>query len=186
MTPVRLAAVALLVGGGILAGLLLRGGHSNPPVAHVGGEAITRDQLQTAVDHFRQEAKREGTPFPDENTARFRALRNRFLGLLVFRAELSQAARRLGLGISNIQVLRRLNGAKKPGEGDKQESDRFQYDTVKSQMLYERIYAEVTHGISATTTAELAARRNAAMKRYIDRLKRETQVRYEPGYAPGP
>ena len=59
-------------------------------------------------------------------------------------------------------------------------------DTVKSQMLYERIYAEVTRRVTAPTTAELAARRNATMKRYIDRLKRETQVRYEPGYAPGP
>jgi len=186
MTPVRLAAVAVLVGGGILAGFLLRGGHSNPPVAHVGGEAITRNQLETTVDHFRVEAKREGTPFPDENTARFRGLRNRLLGVLVFRAEVSQAARRLGIGVSNLQVLRRLNGAKEPGEGKEQESDQFQYDTVESQMLYERIYAEVTRRISAPTTAELAARRNAAMKRYIDRLKRETKVRYGPGYAPGP
>jgi len=186
MTPLRLAAVAVLVAGGILAGLLLSGGHSNPAVAHVAGEAITRDQLETAVDHFREEAKREGTPFPDENTARFRALRNRLLGVLVYRAELSQAAKRLGLSVSNIQVLRRLNGAKEPGEGAEQESDQFQYDTVKSQMLYERIYAEVTRRISAPTTAELAARKNASMKRYIDRLKRETQVRYEPGYAPSP
>ena len=186
MTPLRLAAVAVILAAGILAGLILSGGHSNPAVAHVAGEAITRDQLETAVDHFREEAKREGMPFPDEKTARFRAVRNRVLRVLVYRAELSQAAKRLGLGVSNIQVLRRLNGAKEPGAGEEQESDQFQYDTVKSQMLYERIYAEVTRRVTAPTTAELAARRNATMKRYIDRLKRETQVRYEPGYAPGP
>ena len=36
------------------------------------------------------------------------------------------------------------------------------------------------------TATTLVARKNAAMSRYIDRLRRETQVRYEPGYAPGP
>lgn len=186
MTPARLAAVAVLVGGAILAGLLLRGGDSNPAVAHVAGETITRDQLETVVDHFRREAKQEGTPFPDESTARFRATRNRLLGILVYRVELNQAARRLGVTVSNIEVLRRLNGSSRSGEEDGQGSDRFAYDTVKQQMLYERIYAEVTRHITAPTTAQLAARRNSAMKRYVDRLERETRVRYEPGYAPGP
>ena len=186
MTPARLAAVAVLVGGAILGGLLLRGGHSDPAVAHVAGEAITREQLETAVDHFRTEAQREGIPFPDEDTARFRALRNRLLGVLVYRAELSQAARRLGISISNVQVLRRLNAAKPAGEAPEEAADRFEYATVEAQILYERIYAKVTRRITAPTTAELAARRNTAMKHYVDRLERETKVRYEPGYAPGP
>jgi hypothetical protein len=186
MTPVRLAAVALVLGAGILVGLLLRGGHSNPAVAHVAGETITRDQLDTAVDHFRKEAKQEGTPFPDENTGRFRTVRNRLLGVLVYRAELTQGARQLGVSVSKVQVLRRLNGSNQAGEGDEQGNDRFEYDTVRAQMLYERIYAEVTRHITAPTTAQLAARRNAEMKRYVERLERETQVRYEPGYAPGP
>jgi outer membrane murein-binding lipoprotein Lpp len=186
MKPVRLAAVAVVVGAGILTGLLLRGGHSNPVVAHVAAETITRDQLEAAVDHFRKDAKQEGTPFPDEYTARFRAFRNRLLGVLVYRVELSQAARRLGVSVSRAQVLRRLNGSSQSGEGSEQGSDQFEYDTVKAQMLYERIYAGVTRHITAPTTAQLSARKNAAMKRYVDRLERETQVRYEPGYAPGP
>jgi SurA N-terminal domain len=162
MSLKRLAAVVVIAGAGVIAGLLLRGGHSDPAVAHVGGETITHDQLAIAVDHFRTQAKQEGTPFPDEDSARFRTLRNRLLGVLVYRAELSQAARRLGMSVTNVQVLRRLNAAKGAGE------------------------AEVTRGITAPTTAELAARKNAAMGRHIDRLERETQVRYEPGYAPGP
>ena len=183
MTRTRLAVVAVLAAGGIAAGLLLSGGHSDPPVAHVGGEKITRDELEATVDHFRQEAKNEGTPFPDENSARFRSLRNHLLGVLVYRAELAQAARRLGLRVTNIQVLRRMNPS---SGGEESTTDRFQYETVKTQLLYERIYANVTRGISSPTTAELTARKNAAMKRYISRLERETQVRYEPGYAPGP
>jgi hypothetical protein len=185
MTRTRLAVVAVLAAGGITAGLLLSGGgHSNPAVAHVGGETITRDRLDGAVDHFRNAAESEGTPFPDAKSARFRTIRNRILGVLVYRAELAQAARRLGLRVTNIQVLRRMSPS---GEGEEGGStDLFQYETVKAQILYERIYAKVTRGISAPTTAELAARKNAAMKRYVDRLERETKVRYEPGYAPGP
>jgi hypothetical protein len=185
MTRTRLAVVALLVAGGIVAGLLLSGGgHSNPAVAHVGGKTITRDQLDATVDHFRKAAEAEGTPFPDEKSARFQTIRNRLLGILVYRTELDQAARRLGVQVTNIQVLRRMGPNAEGEEGGS--TDRFQYETVKAQLLYERIYRKVTRGISAPTTAELAARKNTAMKRYIDRLERETQVRYEPGYAPGP
>jgi transposase len=39
--------------------------------------------------------------------------------------------------------------------------------------------------VKARTQAELSARKNATMKRFVDRLQRETKVRYEPGYAPG-
>jgi SurA N-terminal domain len=188
MSRKRLVAVGVVAGAGMLAGLLLLllGGNSNPPVAHVNGETITREQLDTAVNHFRDEAKNEGTPFPGDNSARFRVVRNRLLGVLVYRVELGQAARRLGVSVSRVQVLRRLKGSSQSGEAGEQGSDRFEYDTVKAQMLYERIYTKVTRKITAPTTAELAARRNAAMKRYFDRLERETQVRYEPGYAPGP
>jgi hypothetical protein len=165
--------VAVVVAGGLLAGLLLtRGGHSNPAVAHVGGEEITRDQLDATVDHFRKAAESEGMPFPDEKSARFRTVRNRLLGLLVYRTELAQAARRLGLHVTNIQVLRRMSPG---GEGEEGGStDRFQYDTVKTQLLYERIYAKVTRGINAPTIPERIARKNAAMKRYLDKLERET------------
>jgi hypothetical protein len=185
MTRNRLVAIGALAVAGLVAGLLVLflGGHSNPPVAHVGGQAITRDQLATAVDHFRKEYEAEGKPFPDQKSPNIRALQNRLVGLLVYRAELDQAARHLGIAVSNIQVLRKLN---ENSEGEEHPTDEFAYETVKSQLQYERIYAQVTEGISAPTTVALAARRNAAMKGYIDRLKRNTQVRYEPGYAPGP
>jgi SurA N-terminal domain len=185
MTRNRLVVIGALAAAGLVAGLLLvfLGGSSNPAVAHVGPDTIRRDQLDLAVEHFRQEAKAEGRPFPDEGSVRFRYTRNRLLGVLVYRTELTQAAKRLGIRVSNIEVLRRLNG----GNGSEEQSaDRFQYDTVKAQLLLERIYAKVTRGITASTTPELAARRNAAMKRFVDRLERETKVRYEPGYEPGP
>jgi hypothetical protein len=186
MTRNRLVVIGALAAAGLVAGLLavFFGGSSNPPVAHVGADTIRRDQLELVVTHFREEAKNEGTPFPGENSSRFRAVRNGLLGILVYRAELAQAARRLGIRVTNTEVLRRLN-TNSQGE-EEHDTDRFQYDTVKTQLLYERIYAKVTRSVSAPTTAQLAARRNAAMKRYLDRIQRETRVRYEPGYAPGP
>jgi hypothetical protein len=185
MTRDRLIALGALAAAGLLAGLLVvfLTGHSNPAVAHVNGQAVKRDQLETAVDHFRKESEAEGKPFPDEKSPNFRALQGRLVGLLVYRAELDQAARRFGIAISNIQVLRKLN---ENSEGEEHPTDAFAYDTVKSQLQYERIFTQVTRGISAPTTAQLSARRNAAMSKFIAKLKRDTQVRYEPGYAPGP
>lgn len=185
MTRNRLIAIGALAAAGLVAGLLavFLTGHSNPTVAHVNSQAIKRDQLDAAVDHFRAAYQAEGKLFPAENSPNFHALRRRLVALLVYRAELDQAARRLGIEVSNIQVLRALNAN---SEGEEHPTDPFAYDTVKSQIQYERIYAKVTARISASTTAQLSARRNAAMNRFVAKLKRETQVRYEPGYAPGP
>jgi hypothetical protein len=185
MTVRRVAVLALLPAGVAIAAvvLLLTRGSGNPAVAHVAGRPITRDQLAKAVDHFRMRAKAEGTPFPKDGTARFTTVRNRILGVLVYREELEQAAASLGIRVTSLQVLHRGNlGVSEPEE----RGDSFDYGSARSQLLYERIYAKVTSKVSAPNSVELSARRNAAMSRYIARLKRKTRVRYEPGYAPGP
>jgi hypothetical protein len=159
--------------------LLRSGGDGNPSVARVAEQPITRDQLDTAVEHFRLEAKGEGKPFPGEGSAPFRRLRNRLLRLLVFRAELRQAADRLGVKVTGTQVLKRLrstNGSREPGENNR---DRFQYDSVEAQLLYKGIFRQVTRSVTASSPARLAARRNERMARYVARLQRTTQVRYE-------
>jgi hypothetical protein len=169
---VALAAVVV----GVVVYLAVRGGDGDPVVARVGSEPIHKSQLETVVRHFRLEAEAEGRPFPAESTPTGRQTRNRLLGVLVYRAELRQAARRLGIRVTRVQVLRRLNNS---GGGEEAKPDAFAYGSVEAQLLYERIYAKVTRGIRQ------AARRNAAATRYVSRLQRETKVRYEPGYAPG-
>jgi hypothetical protein len=184
MTVGRGLLLAVVLGGAILAAVLLRaGGDGNPTVARVAGEPVTRKQLQAVVHHFRLEAKAEGKPFPDEGSAAFRRLRNQLLGLLVYRAELRQAAARLGVHVARVEVVRRLQGS---GEAEEADRDSFEYGSVETQLLLERISAKVTRGITAPTQAQRAARRNRALSRYLARLRRETKVRYEPGYAPGP
>jgi hypothetical protein len=161
------------------------GGNGNPTVAKVGGESITQKQLDAVVAHFRSEAQREGKSFPDEKGAGFRPLRNRLLGLLVYRAELRQAGDRLGLKVTDSEISKRL-ATPAGGEQEGSSGDTFPRDSVASQILYERIFDKVTRNVQAPTQAELSARRNKAMADFVARLQRETKVRYEPGFAPGP
>jgi hypothetical protein len=160
------------------------GGNGNPTVAKVGGESITQKQLDAVVAHFRSEAQREGKSFPDEKSAGFKQLRNRLLGLLVYRTELSQAADRFGLTVTDSEISKRLvTPAGSEQEGGS--GDTFPRDSVASQILYERIFNRVAHDVKAPTQAELSARRNKAMADFVARLQRETKVHYEPGFAPG-
>jgi hypothetical protein len=160
------------------------GGNGNPTVAKVGSESITQKQLDAVVAHFRAEAQREGKSFPDQKSAGFTQLRNRLLGLLVYRAELRQAADRLGLKVTDSEISKRLLTSA-GGEQEGSSGDTFPRDSVASQILYERIFDRVTREVKAPTLAELSARRNKAMADFVARLQRETQVSYEPGFAPG-
>jgi hypothetical protein len=177
----RAGLVALGLGLSLLGGC---GGEENSVVAQVDGQQITQKELEPVVEHFRVEAKREGRQFPDEDTDAFRRARNRLVALLVYRAELKRAARRLGVEVGEAQIARRLprGGGEEEEGGD---ADEFAHDTVEAQLLYEGIFRKVTRDVTAPTQAELSARRNRAMTRFLTRLERESRVRYEPGYAPG-
>jgi SurA N-terminal domain len=176
LAPLALASAALAGCGG---------GGGNDAVAHVGGAAVTQKQLDAVVRHFRDEAAREGKSFPQDGSRELRQIRNRLLGLLVYRTELAQAAHRLGITVSEDEVSRRLAGSA-GGEEQDQHGDTFPRETVETQLLNEAIFRRVTRDVTAPTPAELGAKRNRAMSEFITRLQRETNVRYEPGYAPGP
>jgi hypothetical protein len=177
----QLALVALTAA--LLAGC---GGGGNKTVAHVGGEAITEKQLDAVVGHFRAEAQREGKGFPDEKSAAFKAQRNQLLQLLVYRTELHQAADRLGVKVSGDEVSKRLAAPPSGEQEGGSNGDTFPRDSVVTQLLTEGIFAKVTRNVRAPTQAELSARRNQAMTAFVTRFQRETNVRYEPGYKPGP
>src|SRR6476469_10623185 len=177
----RLAVVAALG----LALFAACGGGGDKTVAEVGGRQVTQQQLDALVQHFRREAQNEGKDFPKEGTRGFVQLRNQLLGLRVYRTELQQAAKRLGVNVTDGQVNARL-GAPAGGEteGDAH-GDTYARDTVEAELLKEGIAAKVTRRITGKTIAERSARRNAALATFLARLQRETNVRYEPGYAPG-
>src|SRR3954449_12089387 len=108
----RLALAALCVA--LLAGC---GGGGSKPVAHVGSQQISEQQLDALVQHFRREAQLEGKDFPKDGTSGFVQLRNQLLGLLVYRAELRQAADRLGVEVDQDAVSQRLPAAPRGGGG---------------------------------------------------------------------
>lgn len=176
---------ALGVALALLAGCGGGGGDGGEAVAHVGGDAITKSRLDAVVDHFRAEAQREGKPFPEEGTTAFEQARNQLLGLLVYRMELKQAAERLGVTVTESEIAERLPPQ---GSGEEQEpasGDTYAHDAVEAQLLLERISARITRGVGGATAAERSARRNRKLAAFLSRLRRETKVRYEPGYAPG-
>jgi hypothetical protein len=174
LIPLALAVAALAGCGG-----------GSSTVAHVGDDEITEQQLDALVDHFRTEAQREGKDFPEEGTAIFEAQRNKLLALLVYRTELGQAAERLGIEVTDEEISRRLPPAGGEEEGAST-GDTFPRDSVRAAILTEKLFAKVTSGVPGSTEAERSTRRNARMAAFLARLQRETKVRYEPGYAPGP
>jgi hypothetical protein len=162
------------------------------PVAFVGDTAISGEQFDAALEQLRADRRRKGESeeFPEPGTAGYRHLRDSVLGLLVFRAELRQAAQRLGVQVRDDEVDRLIDaGGGAPGEGEGGSlgaaAREIARDSVRAQLLYQRIYERVTSSVTAPTAAELSARRRAAMARFIAHMKNTARVRYEPGYAPG-
>src|SRR3954447_25677647 len=168
----RLALAALCVA--LVAGC---GGGGSKTVAHVGSEQITQQQLDALVQHFRHEAQLEGKDFPKDGTSGFVQLRNQLLGLLVYRAELQQAADRLGVKVDQDALNQRLAAAQNGGEqeGDSN-GDTYNRDSIESELLKEGIAAKGTREVRGNPAAERPPRRNQALAAYLARLQRETKV----------
>jgi hypothetical protein len=177
--------LALLAAAAFVAGGCGGGGASGKPVAVVGDTTITSDQVLAGIEQLRADRRRkgEGEEFPEPGTKGYRNLRDSVLALLVFRAELEQAAEKLGVHVNDDEVDRLVQaGGGAPGEGEGGSLGRaareFARASLRTQLLYDRIYARVA------PQGDPAARR-AAMSRFIARMRRDADVRYEPGYAPG-
>jgi len=146
-------------------------------VAHVGGTAITRAQLDQTIHHFEDEASAEGRPFPEAGTAQYRTAERQLVALLVYRAELVQSAARLRVPVTEHQVTQRLRASSNE-EGE--QPGAFARGTVRAQIAYEHIYRKVAAGVPA-------ARREQVVGAWVDKMKRDysTKVSYEPGFGPG-
>ena len=162
-------------------------GHSgDKAVAHVGGQTVTKEQLEQTVEHFAEEAKREGKPFPAEDSAGFGQAQDRLLALLVYRAELADQAGSLGLEVSDEAVEKRFEAGGSAEEGEDEAGKEFGRASVRAQLLYEAIYRKVTGAVTGNSP-QASAKRNALAAKFIAEMKRRyaAKVRYEPGYRPG-
>ena len=173
-----LGAVAIAIAVGAV--LRWTGDDESPStaVAHVGTTKITRGELDEAVAHFRQEADKEGRPFPDKGSSDYRTVERELVGLLVYRTELEQTATRLGVPVSEAEVQQRMTTSTGEVESDAAER-RFAAATLRSQLAYEHIYRKVTSGLPAT-------RRSQAASAYITKMKRDyaDKVTYQDEFEP--
>jgi len=176
-------------------------GDDNKPVATVAGHEISQNELELTVEHFHEEADREGKPFPAKGTQGYRQLEKLALGLLVDRASIEAAAARIGVHVSNAQVDARLTAGTVENEGGdiriKAEAA-FLRATARNQLITEGVFRKLTAGVlvrpgdvqayyrahralyGGTPFARVApairsqlrsARKNAAMARWLARVR---------------
>lgn len=152
------AVLAVAVGAAVGLALARRHAHGNAAVAQVGGDRITRHQLDLTVEHFHEEADREGRPFPDSGTAAFRRVEQQSLAFLVDRARLEVAAARAGIRVDDTEVRRRL-GASAGSEEDAGTAVRAQAEaafargTARAQLLMEKVFSRLTAHVTVAPTA---------------------------------
>jgi hypothetical protein len=104
----RLIVVASVLAVAVLAGAIVAvvrsTGGDDKTVQTVAGHKITEKDLELTVEHFHEEADREGKPFPAKDTADYKRVEEIALGLLVDQASIRAAAAKLGVRVTEAQV----------------------------------------------------------------------------------
>ena len=150
------AVVAAAVIALAVAAVVRSGGSGNDTVQTVAGREITHDDLELTVEHFHEEADREGRPFPAKGTREYKAVKRIALGLLIDQAAIQAAAARLGVHVSAAQVRARTAGS---GESDEAGDVRvkaeavFARATVRTQLAKEEAAHSLTAGLTVPPSA---------------------------------
>jgi parvulin-like peptidyl-prolyl isomerase len=172
MTKLRFLFLPALVFA--LAGLLLTGcgggGDESVPadaVAEVDGEPIAVADFEGVLNQARQSYKNQKREFPKAGSQEYQTLKNQAVQFLVQRRQFEQAAAEMGIEVTDQQVEDRLAQIKKQYFGgdqkkyEKQLKEQGLTDAqvradVRSQIVSEKISAEVTKGLKVTDK-EIAA-----------------------------
>ena len=120
--------------------------------AAVGSATISAEQVEQILEHAREEAKREGKRFPAEGSPRFRVLERQAVDLLVYHSELAQKGAGLGVEVTDDEVEERMSrGGTEGGDAEASAADKaFRQESIRGQLLYHRIYQQVTRNASVT------------------------------------
>jgi hypothetical protein len=156
----RLLVVGAVVAAAVIAlavvAVVRSSGSGDKTVQTVGGHKITRDDLELAVEHFHEEADREGRPFPAKGTGGYKAVERIALGLLIDQAAIQAAAARLGVHVSEAQVRARTAGSGESEEGGgvrvKAEAV-FARATARTQLAEEGVARRLTAGLTVPPSA---------------------------------
>ena len=156
-------------------------------VAHVGGRAIQREDVDRLLEHAREEARNERRDFPAPGSDGYRVLEREALAILVSRAQLEEAARRLGVTVSQQEVARAL-GQRPPRH---KETIELAYEAAREAIgLPEEDAGEETAALKDAVRAQLTLRKvvvevgAARVQTWLARARRGVAVSYADGWAP--
>jgi hypothetical protein len=172
-----LAAAALLALG-------LAGCGGGGEVAKVGGQSVTRDQVERMVEHGQEEAKREGADYPARGSEGWRALEQEALAIIVARAQIVLAAKQLGITVSRQELDSRVTvrhpelvealyeGTRRrlgiPERNEKGESAQLLQDAIRVQLTLQKVERRIGAG---------------RLQAWVEQARRRP-VRYADGWAP--
>lgn len=177
-----------IVLGAVVALAALAGcGGGSQRLAHVGDRSITRGEVDRMLEHAREEARNEHRAFPDEGSAGYRALEREALAILVSRAQLEVAARRLGVSVSQQEVSRQL-GRRPPRH---KESIELAYEGAREALGFPEEdageeAAVLEDAVRAQLTLRKVVRRLGAerVQPWLAKARRTVAVGYSEGWAP--
>jgi foldase protein PrsA len=130
-------------------------------VAEVDGEPIAKAEFEGVLNQARQSYKNQKREFPKAGSQEYQTLKNQAVQFLVQRRQFEQAAAEMGIEVTDQQVEDRLGQIKKQYFGGDQKkyekqlkeqglTDRQVRADIRSQLVSERISAEVTKGLKVT------------------------------------
>lgn len=157
LLPIFGAVVALAAGCGGSGG----GDVSSADIAVVDSIHITRAQFDALLDQAKRNFQQQGRPFPKAGTQDYAALKNQAVTVLVQQAERQVGAEQMGIKVSDAQVDSRLKQIKAQYFGGSEAkyqaqlkkqglSDAQVRADVKSQLIAEKIFADVTKGVTVS------------------------------------
>jgi hypothetical protein len=180
----RLPSVVL---GGVLLAIGLAGCGGSGAVARVGDRSISRADVDRLLHSAREEAQNEGRGFPAENTDAYRALQREALAILVSRAQLEVAAKRLGVSVSAHEIDRAL-GRRAPRH---KESIEMLYEQTRSSLGFpEPDAGEEGEVLADATQAQLTLQKlverlgRDEVLPWLTKARRSVAVTYADGWPP--
>jgi hypothetical protein len=151
------SAVALVVVAVAVVVVFKSRGDDNKPVATVAGHEISQNELELTVEHFHEEADREGKPFPAKDTAAYKRVEKIALGLLVDQASIRTAARKLGVQVTEAQVDAKASapsGESEEGGDIRVEAEAaFGRASARTQLITEAVARKLTAGVTVSEAA---------------------------------
>jgi hypothetical protein len=146
------AVVLIAVGVVAIVAVVRNNSSKDKTIQSVAGEKITQHDLELTVEHFHEDADREGKPFPAKGTVEYKRVEKIALGLLIDRASIRAAAAKLGIQVTEAQVeaaARTPSGESEEGGDIRVEAEAaFGRATARTQLLTEGVSRKLTEGIT--------------------------------------